>query len=84
MAHFNYKIVLSNGFRDHKLVMTFDVDRPHLDTVTATFNAFAVGVIDPVEGQILVNADTVEDTINRGRVFYWFENWLVDIYAEEV
>lgn len=84
MANFNFKIVLSNGFRDHKLVMTFEVERPEMSVVAATFNAFAVGVIDPEEGQILVNADTVEDAANRGRVFYWFENWLVDIYAEEV
>lgn len=84
MANFNFKIVLSNGFRDHKMVMTFEVDRPSAETIAATFNAFAVGVVDPEEGQVLVNADTVEDTINRGRVFYWFENWLIDIYAEEV
>ena len=84
MANFNFRIILSNGFYDHKLVMTFEVDRPKMDVVAATFNAFAVGVIDPEEGQILINADTVEDAANRGRVFCWFEDWLVDIYAEVV
>lgn len=84
MANFVHKIVLTDGFRDHKMVMTFEVTRPDAETIAATMNSFAKGIVEPEESQILVNADTVECSIESGRVYFWFNDWLLDIYAEEV
>lgn len=81
MANFNYKVVVSNGFRAHKMSLDFEVERPDCEGVANLMDQFAAGAIFPEEGQILVNAETLEDAVNRGRVWYYFQDWMIDLYV---
>ncbi len=74
-----YKVVLCDGFNSHKLKLELDQRLFGVDAMVTIMDSFAKEIIE-CDCQVVTDHDIMM-ALESGRRFFYFEAWLVDIYA---
>ena len=76
----NFKVLVSNGFREHRMEAKLELWNMTHASVARIANSFVSEIIheDAVDG--LVTAEEIAPADANGRCYFYVEDWLVDIY----
>lgn len=76
----NFKVLVSNGFREHRMEAQLELWNMLNASIARMANAFVSEIIheDAVGG--LVTEEEIASADANGRCYFYVEDWLVDIY----
>ena len=77
----NFKVLVSNGFREHRMEAKLELWNMLHASVARMANSFVSEIIheDAVGG--LVTEQEIALAAESGRCYFYVEDWLVDIYV---